>query len=88
MKCKVEFQYKRPGAARPEDAVQEEEIIAEHGESLPIPAVGDSVSYKDGDGRIACKVLTRHFSYLKDWCVVNIVVTNISGAEMGERLKE
>jgi hypothetical protein len=85
---KVEFQYKPQGHARPYVEVQEDSIHFHRGEFVPIPAVGDSVSYLEGDYMVARKVLTRHFSYGSDWCVVNIVVTDMPDEEMAARLKE
>jgi hypothetical protein len=74
------------------------------GEFLPIPAVGDTVAYESyeydyvagkanlesGRKKIVCrKVLTRHFSYSgEDFLNVNIVVGDVSQAEMAKRLKE
>ena len=87
MKYKVEFQYKAPDATRPEDIVQEQPISFENGEFIPIPNVGDSVNYEYGDSTKSCIVVSRHFSYLHDWCVVNIVVADISDEEMGARLR-
>lgn len=88
MKCKVNFQYKAVGAARPEDCVQDEEIIFEKGENVPIPAVGDSVIYTYGGKQTAGKVVSRHFTYLSGYCCVNLVVTDIPSDEMLARLKE
>jgi hypothetical protein len=88
MKYKIEFQYKEPGRSRPFDEVQDEQIVFEKGEAIPVPNVGDSVSYLHGDDMRAFKVMSRHFSYMNNLCVVNIVVTDISDEEMGQRLKE
>lgn len=88
MHYKIEFQYKPVGQARPYDAVQDEEYVFDDGEAFPIPNVGDSVSYLEGGNTVARKVLTRHFSYLGQWCVVNIVATDIADKEMSSRLKE
>jgi hypothetical protein len=88
MNYKIEFQYKAVGDARPEDAVQDEEILFEGGEAIPVPNVGDSVSYKYSGTQRAFKVISRHFSYLSNWCVVNIVVTDMPSEEMAARLKE
>jgi hypothetical protein len=84
---KVEFQCKPPGSARPLDYVQDEELIFEKDEYVPIPNVGDTVHYLEGGKTVARKVLTRHFSYLRDLCMVNIVVVDVSGEEMATRLK-
>ncbi|MED0756898.1 hypothetical protein P4S93_09170 [Aneurinibacillus thermoaerophilus] len=81
---KYEFQYKHPEALRPEDGTIHEIVIrAERGEYIPCPVPGDSVDFGD----VAYKVLTRHFSYLKDFCCVNIVVTDLTEDEMDARLK-
>ena len=88
MKYKIEFQYKSPSDSRPYDEVQEDEIVFESGEFIPIPAVGDSVSYLHDKKMMAYKVVSKHFSYVSSWCVVNIVVTDISDEEMSSRLKE
>lgn len=93
---KIEFQYKSDEDSRPDDCIQDEELVFEHEEVMPIPNVGDSVSLKWGDKRRAFKVLTRHFSYIKvpypkglvSCCYVNIVITDIEGDEMAARLKE
>ena len=88
MKWKVEFQYKPPGHARPYDEVQEDPLQFE-GEFCPLPNVGDSVDYKEGDKIVVRKVLTRHFAFsYPDFICVNIVVTDVSPKEMAERLKE
>jgi hypothetical protein len=88
MKYKLEFQYKADGSSRPEDGVQDEQFIFEAGEAIPIPDVGDSVSYLHGEKMMAYEVISRHFSYMSGWCMVNIVVTDISAREMAARLKE
>lgn len=88
IKYKIEFQYKAESDARPEDAVQDEQLLFENGENIPIPNVGDSVSYKYSGSLKPFKVLTRDFIFSEDWCVVNIVVTDISDKEMASRLKE
>ena len=88
MRYKIEFQYKGSDSSRPEDVVQDEEIFFEKGEFVPIPDVGDSVSYLYGEKVEAFKVISRHFSYQNKWCIVNIVVTDITSDEMAARLKE
>lgn len=88
MKFKIEFQYKSPEDARPEDCVQDDELLAENAEFFPIPDVGDTVSYRYGGRGVARKVVSRHFSYVSGWCVVNIVVTDTEPGEMAARLKE
>ena len=85
---KIEFQYKAPSNERPEDCVQDEVILFEKGESIPIPNVGDSVSYLYGGKTKVFKALTRHFSYLGNVCVVNIVVSDIASKEINARLKD
>ena len=94
MPYKIEFQYKPPGTARPNDYVQEENLVFENNAYLPIPEVGDTVFVTLTDRRKGFKVLTRHFSYVKTsqpdscWCIVNIVVTDVDSDEMAARLKE
>jgi hypothetical protein len=84
---KVEFQYKAPGSSRPEDVIQDEEIKFDTGQFLPLPNVGDSVAYNYGGQHRAFKVISRHFAYLSNWCIVTIIVTDISDEEMASRLK-
>ena len=56
MKYSIEFQHKSPDWERPEDAAQDEEIFIEGGENVPIPNVGDSVSYMyDGKPSSTCR---------------------------------
>ncbi len=88
MKYKVKFQCKEAGRSRSEDVVQDEEFIFEKGESIPIPNVGDNVSCKYEEKMRMFKVASRHFSYLGNRCVVNVVVTDISGEEVQARLNE
>jgi len=88
MKYKIEFQYKPEGHTRPFDEVQEIPLGSETGEYLPVPSVGDTVTYEEGEKAVARKVLTRHFSYVSpDWCCVNIVVTDVPAEEIAGRLK-
>lgn len=87
MKYKIEFQYKSKNSASPDDAVQVESIEFEHGEAIPIPNVGDSVSYEVAGVLRAFKIISRHFSYYNGWCDVNIVVSDIASNEMAARLK-
>jgi hypothetical protein len=88
MKYSIEFQYKAARKLRPSDQTQDEPIEFHAGETIPIPNVGDSVSYREGGQTVARKVLTRHFSYFGSWCKVNIVVTDISAEELRSRLKD
>jgi len=86
----IQFQYTQAGAARPEDgADNDEEIKFEGGKFFPAASIGDTVSYKSAGGRVARKVISRHFSYFsEDICKVNIVVSDVSDEEMAGRLKE
>jgi len=89
MKYTLQFQYKGKGDLRPGDyALNEEEILAPDGKTIPIPDVGDSVTLHSGGETKSYKVLTRHFGYYRDDCYINIVVTDILGEEMAARLKE
>ena len=85
---KIEFQYKPEGQKRPYDYVQEEELLFENGEFIPIPNVGDSIAFKDGRVAKAGKVISRHFFYMGDVCGVNIVYTDISDEDLSARIKE
>jgi hypothetical protein len=87
-KLKIKFQYTASGHSRSFDEVQEQELKFEQGEFIPLPAVGDTVSYISGDDSVFRKVLARHFTYLDGWCVVNDLVGDVSNEEMGQRLKE
>jgi hypothetical protein len=95
---KVEFQYKAPDHSRPGDWVQEEDLEFEVPEgtpisSVPIPAVGDTVTVSlttpgsQGD----YKVLTRHFTYMRTpvglYVIVQIVVTDVEPDDMAARVK-
>ena len=90
MKFKVSYQYKAPGAPRPDDcAIGQWELEIENGQYIPIPDVGDSVSQDDWDR--AYKVVSRHFGYYRGTGFaggVNIVVTDLPDSEMAARLKE
>jgi hypothetical protein len=88
MTYSIQFQYLRPGDSRPLDFCQDEEIVIEGGACVPVPDVGDSVSYLEKGRPVARKVLTRHFSYFGGHCAVNVVVTDLDPAEYKARLKE
>ena len=65
MKYQIQYQYKEPDAARPEDYGQIDELEHEAGELMLLPAVGDSVTLKlTGERLGAYRVLTRHFGYV------------------------
>ncbi len=89
---KIRFQYKPPGQLMPYDTSQDQELIFKNGEYVPIPDIGDSVSYSFDNERKPFKVLSRHFSYRSasagDECLINIVVTDISQEEMAARRKK
>lgn len=98
LSVKIEFQYKIPGASRPDDGVQEEQLLFEAPEgtpisSIPIPAVGDTVclSLSNPGTRGDYQVLTRHFEYMRTpvglYAIVNIVVTDADPVDMGARIK-
>ena len=98
MKYVVEFYYKGPKDARPDDACQAGQITFESGEFTPIPAVGDVLYCRlRADGTSGYfKVLYRTFLYTDDndeksnkmiLCVVSIVVTDVSSEEMRARIK-
>jgi hypothetical protein len=85
----IQFQYKGEGDLRPMDsALNDEEILAPDGKTVPIPNVGDSVTLTSGGQPKSYKVITRHFGYASNHCYINIVVTDISDKESAARLKE
>jgi len=89
VKYTIQFQYKGEGDLRPMDyALNDEEILAPDGKTIPIPNVGDSVTLTSGGKTQAYKVVTRHFGYYHDDCYINIVVADISDEERTARLKE
>jgi hypothetical protein len=93
MKFIVEFQYKAPGATRPETRVQIDEVAFEGSESVPIPLVGDAVIYEYQGQMRPFKVKSRVFAYGNNSarpstkvCSVLIVVTDITDEEMDSRM--
>ena len=91
MQYQIHFQYKSPDSSRPDDesASHFPMPLLKQGEFMPIPAPGDSVQllYAPNEQKWL-KVLTRHFDYATEgYCIVNIVVTDISDDEMAARLK-
>ena len=45
-------------------------------ETIPIPDVGDCVSYLYAGEERTFKVLNRHFRYSGEWCYANIIVSD------------
>ena len=88
MNFKIEIQYKKPDSPVPEARVQDAEIRFDSSQFIPLPDVGDTVTYAYGQHPVTRKVMTRHFSYIADWCFVNIVVGDVSETELAARLKE
>lgn len=105
MAISIQFQYMPDENRRPIDGADHiEPIEVEAGQFLPIPEVGDTVSYEsyeydyddkhnliEDSGReimVARKVRTRHFSYGPTGVHVNIVVVDVPKGEMPMRLKE
>jgi hypothetical protein len=85
----IQFQYKGEDDLRPTDhALNDEEILAPDGKTIPIPNVGDSVTLISEGRPQSYKVITRHFGYESNHCYINIVVTDISDKERAARLKE
>jgi hypothetical protein len=86
------FKYMSPGSERPDDHC-EYEVIADDGQLLVVPDVGDTVSYQpdEEEKRVARKVLTKHFVFgvaSADDCHVVIVVTDPAKGEMLRRQHE
>jgi hypothetical protein len=93
MKFIVEFQYKAPGATRPETRVQIDEIAFEGSDAIPIPNVGDAVIYEYQGQLKPFKVESRTFAYgnnsvrpSANICSVLIVVADVSDEEMDRRM--
>lgn len=88
MNYKYEFQYIEPGRNRPNDyVIHEDEFDSHSGKYIPLPNVGDSVFFETDPERKPYKVVTKHFYYGANWCIVNIVVTDMDEEEMSARLK-
>ena len=86
----IEIQYKPIGKDRPYDERQRDDLTFKQGEFIPIPEVGDTVSYHDGEEDVFRKVLTRHFSYTNvnnDYYYVTLVVTDVDPQEQDAREK-
>jgi hypothetical protein len=104
MKVSIQFQYMPDETRRPVDGADHNEPIrVGDGQFMPIPRVGDTVSYEsyrydykdnrivEGSGRVivvARKVRTVHYSFIADLVSVNIVVTDVPEGELAMRLKE
>jgi hypothetical protein len=105
VKVSIQFQYMPDETRRPIDAMDHNEPIeVDAGQFLPVPDVGDTVSYDsyaydyEPDGkliessgrvvRVARKVKTRHYSYNELGVWINIVVVDVPPGEMAMRLKE
>jgi hypothetical protein len=88
MNYKIEFQYKKADSPVPEARVQDTEIRFDSSQFMLLPDVGDTVTYAYGQSPVTRKVITRHFSFIADWCFVNIVVGDLSETELAARLKE
>jgi hypothetical protein len=88
MRYKIAFLYKPRNNPRPMDFVQEVPIESDEGFYVPTPSVGDSVVI-DLEGKPkAYKVLTRHFHYTRDFCTLNIALTDLDSMELASRIKE
>ncbi len=94
-----EFHYRPQDAARPRDEMENTDRLEWAAGGVPIPNVGDTVSYDSWEhtgsgpteGRdivVARKIVSRHFYVHRDHIVVYFVVSDATGAEMRERLKE
>ena len=74
MKYRVEFQEMNEGDDRPGDyALNEDELETGDGKATPIPNVDDYVYIN----HTPYKVKSKLFSYYKDDCHVNIVVSEV-----------
>jgi hypothetical protein len=60
----IQFQYQGKGELKPADSVlNDEEILAPDGKTVPVPNVGDSVTLTSGGEPKSYKVIGRHFGY-------------------------
>jgi hypothetical protein len=96
----LEFHYKAEGQKRPNDENENTEFFVwKPGSNIPIPDVGDTVSYTSWkhngpdspDGHAASafrKVVTRHFHVSQEHIGVYLVVTDVSKEEKAARIKE
>jgi hypothetical protein len=90
MKTDIQFRYLAPNATHPEDANHcDHEIRGAGAEYLPLPNVGDTVTFLCGGTMVVRKVLMRHFDYssIAGVLTVNIIVVDVSAEEMARRLK-
>jgi len=90
MKYSLQYQYKGPGDQRPQDYVQQDVLTLNAGDAVVIPNVGDSVELmltRPNEVDVY-KVVSRDFSYVGDWCSINIVVTDLDVNDSLARLKE
>jgi len=94
VKFTLQLQYRAPRSTRPDDELQDDQIVFWGSDAALIPAVGDAVIYKYGDRNKAFKVESRTFSYGKmpesdvaDVCTVRIAVTDISEKELAARIR-
>jgi hypothetical protein len=82
MRYKIAFQYKPTNNPRLVDFVQEVPIESDEESYVSTPSVGDSIVI-DLEGKPkAYKVLTRHFHYTRDFCTLNIAVTDLDPTEL------
>lgn len=90
MKYSLQYQYKGPDDARPQDYIQQDDLTINEGEPFVIPNIGDAVMLKLTlpDKVDAYKVVSRLFSYGGGWCLINIVVTDLDDGEDAKLVKE
>lgn len=90
MKYTLQYQYKGPDDARPQDYGQQDDLTIRDGEPFVVPNVGDGVTVmlSAADKVRAYKVVSRLFSYGGGWCHINIVVTDMDGDEYAAFVKE
>lgn len=87
MTYSVVFQFREPGQF-PEERPQDEPIVLEKGESVPIPNVGDQVTYLYAGRPTAFRVVSRHFAYSGGTCTIKIEVASASAKQKALNLKE
>lgn len=93
MKYGVNYQYLPKGSTRPQDEGVTVDIsdISDKGGFVLIPNVGDYVNLDNTMNDMASfagKVKSRLFSYIGDYCYVNIVVEQADTDDWGALIKE
>ncbi|MGH9712639.1 MAG: hypothetical protein ACRD5M_04990 [Candidatus Acidiferrales bacterium] len=87
MKYSVYIRIKEPEDEYPHREYQDNQISSDRGDFIPLPIVGDSISFVCGGETKYAKVLTRHFDYIDILCRVDLVVAEIPDEEVNARTR-